>query len=369
MPLNHYVTLGNSGLRVSPLCLGTMTFGTDWGWGSSEDESHKILERYIELGGNFIDTANLYTKGHSEVIIGNYLTKKKIRRDQLVVATKFFGNLYSGDPNGGGANRKSIYAALERSLKRLNTDYIDLYWMHCWDKFTPVEETMSTLNDLVREGKIRYIGFSDTPAWKTAQAQLIAKFRNWIPLIALQIEYSLLERTVEGELIPMALELGLGVTPWSPLKGGVLSGKYTRENAGKVDAARGEWVTMHLNEKTYKLIDMLIRVAKEIGATPSRVALAWTQAQAGVSSSIIGVRTLAQLEDNIGALDIVLSKEQLAALNDASKPSLNFPYDFVQNAGPFRSGGATINGEVNPVWMLAPQKDSERFDPEFAPVR
>lgn len=369
MALNHYVTLGNSGLRVSPLCLGTMTFGMDWGWGSTVEESHKILKRYIDLGGNFIDTANVYTNGHSEVIIGDFITRKGFRRDQLVVATKFFGSLYQGDPHAGGTSRKSIHTALDASLRRLNTDYIDLYWMHCWDKFTPIEETMSTLDDLVRAGKIRYIGFSDTPAWKTAQAQMIAKFRGWSPLIALQIEYSLMERTVEGELIPMALELGMGVTPWSPLKGGVLTGKFTRENRGKTDPGRGEWVTSALNEETYKVVDELIAVSKELGETPARVALAWVQSRPGVVSSIIGARTMEQLEDNLGALNVKLSPEQLERLNAVSKPKLNFPADFIARAGSFGAGGTTINGETYPVNPLSPQTDKERFEKPAVAVR
>jgi len=249
MALNDYVTIGKSGLRVSPFCLGAMTFGDDWGWGSSVAESEAIIARFMERGGNFIDTANVYTKGHSEKIIGDFIGNDRSRRDRVVLATKFFGSLYPGDPNGGGAGRKTIVASCEQSLRRLQTDYIDLYWMHCWDRFTPIEETMRALDDLVAAGKVRYIGFSDTPAWKVAQAQTIAAFRGWAPLVALQIEYSLLERTVEGELIPMALELGLGVTPWSPLKSGVLSGKYTRENVATVKADRGERGTQNLGEK------------------------------------------------------------------------------------------------------------------------
>ena len=190
MPLNHYITLGQSGLRVSPFCLGAMTFGKEWGFGSTEEDSFRILDRFIELGGNFIDTANVYTNGHSEVILGDYLKQKAIRRDHLVIATKFFGSLYPGDPNAGGAGRKAIMAACENSLARLRADYIDLYWMHCWDKHTPIEETMSALNDLVSQGKVRYIGFSDTPAWKVTEAQMTAKFRGWTKLIAIQIEYS-----------------------------------------------------------------------------------------------------------------------------------------------------------------------------------
>jgi len=220
MPLDHYITLGRSGLRVSPLCLGAMTFGEDWGWGSTVEASQEILDRYIARGGNFIDTANGYTKGHSETIIGDHVGRHAARRDRLVIATKFTTNMYRGDPNGGGASRKAIIAQCEQSLRRLQTTYIDLYWLHVWDANTPVDETLRALDDLVRDGKVRFIGFSDTPAWKCAQAQTIAQLRGWSPLVALQIEYSLLERTVEGELIPMARELGMGVTPWSPLAGG-----------------------------------------------------------------------------------------------------------------------------------------------------
>src|SRR5436190_6463037 len=262
MPLTDYVTLGRSGLRVSPFCLGAMTFGEDWGWGSSVAESEAIMSRFFEKGGNFLDTANVYTKGHSEKIIGDYVGRHRHRRDRIVLATKFYGNLFPGDPNAGGANRKNIVASCEQSLRRLQTDYIDLYWMHAWDRFTPIDETIRTLDDLVQAGKVRYVGFSDTPAWKVAQAQTLALLRGWTRLIALQIEYSLLERTVEGELIPMALELGLGVTPWSPLKSGVLSGNYTRENAAAAKPGRGERVTTPLNERAFAIIDELIRIAR-----------------------------------------------------------------------------------------------------------
>ncbi|MEO8877502.1 MAG: aldo/keto reductase, partial [Polyangiaceae bacterium] len=212
MSLTHYVTLGHSGLRVSPFCLGAMTFGKEWGFGSEPAEATRVLDRYLERGGNFIDTANGYTKGHSEVIIGDHLGRDRKKRDRVVIATKFVTNMFNGDPNGGGANKKAIIAQCEESLRRLRTDYIDLYWMHAWDKTTPIEETMRALDSLVEQGKVRYIGFSDTPAWKVAQAQTMAMIRAWSPLIALQIEYSLLQRTVEGELVPMAMELGLGIT-------------------------------------------------------------------------------------------------------------------------------------------------------------
>jgi aryl-alcohol dehydrogenase-like predicted oxidoreductase len=344
MPLDHYVTLGRSGLRVSPFCLGTMTFGEDFGWGSSVEESERILDRFLERGGNFIDTANLYTKGHSEKIIGDHLAKDKGKRDRLVLATKFSGNHYPGDPNGGGSSRKSILAACEQSLRRLRTDYIDLYWLHNWDKHTPIDETMAALHDLVRAGKVRYIGISDTPAWKTTQAQMLADFRGWTPFVGLQIEYSLLERTVEGELIPMARELGMGVTPWSPLKGGILTGRFTRENAGKTEPSRA-WSVGYLNETAYTVIDEITRIAKQLDTTPARVALAWVQGRPGVSSSILGARTLAQLDDNLAAIDVKLTAEHLASLEKISQPTLNFPAQFLGMAAMIQAGGTTINGE------------------------
>lgn len=361
MPLDHYVTLGRSGLRVSPLCLGAMTFGEDLGWGSSVKDSEAILDRFIERGGNFIDTANIYTRGHSEKIIGDHIGRHASRRDRVVIATKFFGGLYRGDPNGGGAGRKSIMSACEHSLRRLQTDYIDLYWLHCWDKYTPIEETLSAMHDLVTSGKVRYIGFSDTPAWKLAQAQTTALLRGLTPLIALQIEYSLLERTVEGELIPAAGELGLGVTPWSPLKGGALSGKYTRENDGKHKADRGAWTLSALNERTYAVVDVLTKVAKELDTTPARVAVAWVQARPGVTSTIIGARTMAQLDDNLAALTVHLQPAHLEALDAISKPKLNFPADFLTMASTFAHAGATVNGEPSGLLPGAPKDESEIY--------
>ena len=361
MSLNHYITLGRSGLRVSPFCLGAMTFGEGFGFGSSVEDSQKILDRYLELGGNFIDTANMYTRGHSEKIIGDHLGQNPAKRDRVVIATKFFGNLYASDPNGGGAGRKSIIASCEQSLRRLQTDYIDLYWMHCWDKHTPIDETMAALDDLVRSGKVRYLGFSDTPAWKVTEAQMIARFRSLTPLVALQIEYSLLERTVEGDLIPMAREMGLGVTPWSPLRSGALSGKYTRENAGTVKGDRGAWVMSSVNEKTYGIVDELIKIAKELGSTPARIALAWVQGRPGVTSTILGARTIAQLDDNLAALEVTLTKEHVAALDALSKPTLNFPAEFLARAGSFMHPGLTVNGDAAPPSPMTPKNDSERY--------
>ncbi len=361
MALNRYITLGRSGLKVSPLCLGTMTFGLDWGWGTEPGTSKRIIDAYFEKGGNFLDTANIYTKGHSEKIIGDHVGSHPTKRHKTVIATKFMGNLFPGDPNGGGASRKAIYHQLEESLRRLQTDYIDLYWMHFEDPFTPIEETMRALDDLVRAGKIRYIGFSDTPAWKCVQAQMIANLRDWTPLIALQIEYSLLERTVEGALIPMALEMGMGVTPWSPLKGGILSGKYARDTVSSgAKVGRGEWVTKKLDDKSFAVCDALHSISKQVHATPSQIALAWVQSRLGVSSTIIGARTLDQLHDNLKALDVVLMPEHLALLDQLTRPQFHFPFDFLKQVKPVFQGGCTINAESSEAWPLAPKNDSDR---------
>lgn len=361
MPLDHYVTLGRSGLRVSPFCLGTMTFGEDFGWGSSVAESEAILDRFIERGGNFVDTANLYTKGHSEKIIGDHLARTPGKRDRMVIATKFSGNHYPGDPNGGGSGRKSIIHACDQSLRRLRTDYIDLYWLHNWDKHTPIDETMAALHDLVRAGKVRYLGISDTPAWKTTQAQMIAQFRGWTQFVGLQIEYSLLERTVEGELIPMAQELGMGVTPWSPLRSGILSGKYTRANAATVKPDKRTWVAGALNERAYEVVDELQRVASELDSTVARVAVAWVQGRPGVTSTILGARTLAHLDDNLAAIDVALTREQVARLDALTKPRLNFPADFLGMAGMIQAGGTTINGEPSQMSAFGVMKPGDHY--------
>jgi aryl-alcohol dehydrogenase-like predicted oxidoreductase len=349
MPLNHYVTLGRSGLRVSPFCLGTMTFGEDLGWGTSVEESQRILDRYIELGGNFLDTANFYTKSHSEKIIGDHLGRVPSRRERLVIATKFSGNLYPGDPNGGGSGRKSIIDACEQSLRRLQTDYIDLYWLHNWDIHTPMEETMAALETLVQAGKVRYLGVSDTPAWKIVEANLIARFRGWSAFIGLQIEYSLLERSVEQELVPMALEFGLGITPWSPLKSGALSGKYTRKNAGQLKADRGVFIDSFLSERTYAIVDELDKMAAAHDSTPARIALAWVQGRPGVTSTIIGARRLAQLEDNVKALEVILTPEERARLDGLTQPKFGFPQSMQPVFPSIHHGGSTVNGISAPI--------------------
>jgi aryl-alcohol dehydrogenase-like predicted oxidoreductase len=348
MALDHYVTLGRSGLRVSPLCLGAMTFGEDLGWGSSVEESQQIMDRYVAAGGNFIDTANFYTKSHSEKIIGDHVGRHAAKRDRLVIATKFSGNLYPGDPNGGGSSRKSIVAACNESLRRLQTDYIDLYWLHNWDMHTPIEETMAALEDLVRAGKVRYIGVSDTPAWKVAEANVVARFRGWSQFIGLQIEYSLLERTVEAELVPMARELGLGITPWSPLKSGALSGKHTRATAGNAKVDRAMFMQGLFTEMTYKLIDELEAIAKSRDTTVARVALAWVRQQRGVTSTIIGARRVAQLDDNLKSLELTLTADELAHLAGLTTPAPTFPSRMAPMFPAIHNGGAWVNGTQMP---------------------
>lgn len=365
MPLNHYVTLGRSGLRVSPLALGAMMFGDDLDTqfgakvGSDVPEAQRIIDRYLALGGNFIDTANFYMRGRSEKIIGDHLAHDRAKRDRVVIATKFSGNLYPGDPNGGGASRKAIVAQCEQSLRRLRTDYIDLYYLHIFDKHTPVEETVAAMNELVQAGKVRYLGISDTPAWRATQMQLLAQVRGWAPFVALQIEYSLIERTVEAELVPMARELGLGVVPWSPLGGGRLSGKYTRENAGQVTGGRA--AAVRVSEKDYDIVDVLAKTAKELDTSIPRVALAWLSARPGVTAPIVGGRTAGHLEDNLASLEVKLSAEQVKALDAVSAPVLPFPTAFLAGAPAVAAGGTTINGEASIISPILPQKRGDHY--------
>jgi aryl-alcohol dehydrogenase-like predicted oxidoreductase len=344
MSISSFRTLGPSGLRVSPLALGAMTFG-DGSWGADEATSFAIMDRYLEAGGNFLDTANGYTGGKSEEVIGAYLARQPARRDRLVIATKFGGNMFPGDPNGGGSGRKAIMAQAEASLRRLGTDYIDLYWQHNWDRHTPLQETMSALNDLVQAGKIRYAGLSDTPAWAVARAGTIAEFRGWAPVVAIQVEYSLLRRTVEGELFGVARELGLGVTPWSPLASGMLSGKYSRSNTSPDGSGRAGWVAGHIRDSTFDLLDVLQRISEELGTSVAAVALAWVASRPEVTATIIGARTVAQLDDNLAALDVTVPAGQLAELDKLTAPQLDFPADFLAaTAIPWQQGGTTING-------------------------
>lgn len=329
----RYKLLGKSGLRVSELSLGTMTFGEDWGWGASVDESRKIFDSYVEAGGNFIDTANGYTDGSSEKIVGELIG---LERQRFVVATKYSFPLRMNDnkgyPNASGNHRKNLIQSLEGSLKRLNTDYIDLFWLHAWDFTTPIEEVLRSLDDLVRQGKVLYIGISDTPAWIVSQANTIAQYQGWTQFVALQVEYSLIQRTPERDLLPMAKAFDLAVTPWSPLGGGVLTGKYNQppqegsEQARLANAALGT-----ISERSLAIAEVVSQVAAEIGHTPSQVALAWLRAQSGVIIPIIGARKLTQFQDNLASIEVNLSPEHLQRLNEVSKIELGFPHDFLQN--------------------------------------
>jgi aryl-alcohol dehydrogenase-like predicted oxidoreductase len=334
--LDSYRLLGHSGLRVSPLALGAMTFGTDWGWGTEQDDARRIFDTYLDRGGNFIDTANQYTNGTSERFVGEFAAGP---RDQLVIATKYTLSSRPGDPNAGGNHRKSMVNSVEESLRRLGTNYIDLLYLHVWDGTTPVEEIMRAMDDLVRAGKVLYLGISDTPAWQVARMQTLAQLRGWAPLVALQIEYSLAERTVERDLIPMAAELGLGVVPWSPLASGVLAGKYTRADLDHEVSTNPEGTRKNvaaangaLTERTLDIAEVVKDVAKQGGHTPSQVALAWTLLNPAVSAPIMGARTLAQLEDNLGALEVEFTESQLADLQRASAIELGFPHDMLSRA-------------------------------------
>ncbi|HJX15815.1 MAG TPA: aldo/keto reductase [Candidatus Deferrimicrobiaceae bacterium] len=326
----RYKLLGRSGLRVSELCLGAMTFGEEWGWGASKEESRRIFEAFAEAGGNFIDTANYYTAGTSEMFVGEFIASERRR---FVVATKYTLNMRPDDPNAGGNHRKNMTQSLEESLARLRTDYVDLYWVHAWDPMTPVEEMMRALDDLVRAGKILYVGISDAPAWAVSRANTLADLMGWTPFVGLQIPYSLIERTPERELLPMARALDIAVTPWGILGGGVLTGKYKTGKPRPKDARYGsqeEWGNIYVTERNLSIAEEVDRVSKEIGKTASQVAVAWVRQQPhGVVIPILGATKLAQLKDNLGCLELSLSGDHLRRLDEASRIDLGFPLAFL----------------------------------------
>lgn len=339
LTLDTYRLLGRAGLRVSPLALGTATFGTEWGWGAEQDEARKLFDLYVEHGGNFIDTANTYTEGSSERLLGEFT---RDNREGLVLATKYTTLRRPGDPNSGGPHRKSLFASVEASLRRLNTDYIDLLYLHVWDFTTPVEEILRGMDDLVRQGKVLYVAMSNAPAWQVSRMQAIADLRGWSPLVALQIGYNLIERAGERDLIPMAHEMGLGVVPYSPLAGGVLTGKYSRTDlpatndtisGAEFEVAADDGTRKNFNiaiggltERNLDIADVVKEVATELGRTTAQVGLAWTLQNPSVTASIIGARTVAQLQDNLGALDVDFTAAQLARLDAASAIDLGFPH-------------------------------------------
>lgn len=348
-----YQLLGKSGLRVSELCLGTMTFGEDWGWGSAKEESHEIFKSYVDAGGNFIDTANKYTEGTSEKYIGEFIAGD---REKYVLATKYTSNTRNGDPNAGGNQRKNMVQSLEASLRRLNTNYIDLFWVHAWDPLTPIEETMRSLDDMVKAGKILYIGISDAPAWVISKANTFANLKDRTEFVGLQIPYSLIERTPERELLPMASAMDIGITAWSPLGGGILTGKYSKNNESQQQQkssssssystieghsrleVQNELAERYLNDRNMSIAYEVSRIAKEIGCSASQVALNWIRQQNMIEQCgknkiipIFGSRKISQIKDNLACLEFELTTEQMNMLDQVSGIELGFPYDFLNS--------------------------------------
>jgi len=323
----RYRLLGRSGLRVSEICLGTMSFGDAWGFGADEPTSHRILDAYADAGGNFIDTANKYHGGQTEEIAGRWLEG---RRGKNVLATKYTLAMDHADLNTAGNHRKNLVRSVEESLRRLRTDYIDLLWVHAWDENTPYPETMRALDDLVRSGKVLYVGVSDTPAWVVSASNVLADLRGWTPYVGLQIEYSLLQRTPERDLLPMAEEFGLSVLAWAPLGAGVLTGKYTRSGVDNdsLRAANNEQ-RGRTTEASLRIARAVDAVADELGASSAQVATAWVQAQGYRFIPIVGARKVEQILDSLGSPAITLDAEHLEALDEVSRVEMGFPHDFL----------------------------------------
>jgi aryl-alcohol dehydrogenase-like predicted oxidoreductase len=365
MSIDTYYTLGKSGLRVSRLALGAMTFGTDWGWGADENTARQLFDTYVDAGGNFIDTADLYTGGVSETWLGKFIAERHLR-DRLVVTTKFTYNAEPGNPNAGGNGRKNILRAVEGSLKRLGTDYIDLYLLHTWDKITPAEEVMRTLDDLVRSGKVRHVGLSDTPAWYAAQSQTLAQWRGYEPLSTLQLEYSLVERNIEREFVPLGQELGMGIMVWSPLASGLLSGKYKPSASGATGEGRLETVKGMANpafqkfsDRNWAIVAELEKVAAELDRSMAQVAVNWVANRPGISSVIVGATKLSQLEDNLKALEFTIPSELVDRLETVSRPESQFPYSFFDNEiQGMIHGGVTVGRQHSNYAPTAPIQPS-----------
>ena len=328
----RYRLLGQTGLRVSELFLGAMSFGEHEGGGAPPDECRRMLDLYADAGGNVVDTANVYRGGQSESILGELLEG---RRDRFVVATKYTLSRDGSDPNAAGNHRKSLTLSLEKSMQRLRTDYIDLYWVHLWDHHTPVEETMRALDDAVRAGKILYVGISDAPAWVVSRANTLAEWRGWTPFAGLQVPYNLLNRDIERELLPMAKTFGMTVATWSPLAHGVLSGKFTRPGAPQADA---RLASESLGVRECGAARAVQEVADEVGASPAQVAIAWTRARSRAVHPILGASTAEQLEDNLGALDVTLPQDALRRLEAAVEFTVGFPGDFIGDTSPWVFG-------------------------------
>jgi aryl-alcohol dehydrogenase-like predicted oxidoreductase len=323
-----YKLFGTSGLRVAELSLGTLTFGTESGWGEDKAESRRVFDAYVEAGGNFLDTANKYNEGTGERWTGEFIAGE---RDRFVVATKFSLSMRTGDPNAGGNHRKSIVQSLEASLERLATDYVDLYWLHQWDFTTRVDEIMRALDDLVRAGKVLYVGISDAPAWIVAQSNTLAELRGWSAFAGIQIEYSLIERTAERELLPMARSLGLATTAWGVVGQGVLTGKFHRaaDPHQAADTRRATMTARHITARNLAIARVVEEVAAAKGCSMTQVAINWVRQQHQQMIPIVGARTLAQLEDNLACLAHPLTPAELSRLDAASRIELGFPHDFL----------------------------------------
>jgi aryl-alcohol dehydrogenase-like predicted oxidoreductase len=337
----RYKLLGRSGLRVSEMALGTMTFGTEWGWGADNAESRKQFELYAASGGNFLDTADIYTNGTSERILGELVGPE---REHFVIATKYSFST-GADVNASGNHRKNLVHSLEGSLRRLGTDYVDLYWVHAWDAITPVEETMRALDDMVRAGKVLHVGISDAPAWWIARANTVAESHGWTPFTAVQLRYSLLDRTPQRELLPMANALDLGVTPWNPLGAGVLTGKYNTDHARYRPAeprrkeTPGYAFGQTVPKRDLHIAATVVQIADEISFSPAQVALAWLRQRPGTQVPIVGARTHQQLADNLGYLNLTLDPTQTTVLDNVTTVDLGFPHDMLQETGAGLRGG------------------------------
>ncbi|WP_028668195.1 aldo/keto reductase [Runella zeae] len=330
--------LGKSGLRVSEICLGTMTFGNEWGWGADKHESKKIFDAYTKAGGNFLDTANRYTEGTSEKYLGDFIAAD---RDHFVVSTKYTLMDRDGDPNFAGNHRKNMIRSINESLKRLNTDYIDLFWVHMWDFTTPVDEVMRGLDDLIRSGKVHYIGISDTPAWVISRANMLAELRGWNQFAALQIEYSLLQRGAERDLLPMAKALDMAVTPWGVIGGGALTGKYLRGEGGRVPEN-----SLRRNDRSMEIAQEVVSIAQELGCTPTQVAINWVRQRVSNVMPIIGSRRVEQIKDSLESLNSVIPDEMMERLNEISKIELGFPHDFLSSEGVKQSAFAGTYDQI-----------------------
>ncbi|MCU0635293.1 MAG: aldo/keto reductase [Gemmatimonadaceae bacterium] len=352
----RYTFLGSTGLRVSELCLGAMTFGTDWGWGADEATSRAMFDAFVEAGGTFIDTANAYTNGTSERYVGRFVQG---RRDRFVVATKYTISTDPSDPNADGNGRKNLMRSLEASLRRLATDHVDVYWVHMWDGFTPIDETVRALDDAVRAGKVLHVGFSDFPAWLVARADLYAEMARLTRPAAIQVEYNLAQRDAERDLLPMAESLGLSVCDWSPLAGGALTGKrVTPADGSGADVADGRVASgavghfdKYRSERAMRIAQAVVDAARELECTPAQLAIAWLRHRTPAHIPIVGARTVAQLADNLRAVDVVIPAEVARRLDAASAIPLGFPHDF------YRSG-----------WRHWFGPHVDRLDPRLRPV-